>query len=76
MLKGKRNAESFTPEEHEELIRLVNEVEIWNARRLKWVAELAKRRAEWTAPPSRYPTGVLGKYARLVQSASIGAVTG
>jgi hypothetical protein len=43
-LKDKRHAETFTPEEHEELIRLVNEVEIWNARRLKWVAELAQRR--------------------------------
>jgi hypothetical protein len=43
-LKEKRHAENFTPEEHAELIRLVNEVEIWNARRLKWVAELAKLR--------------------------------
>ena len=43
-LKEQRHAESFTPEEHAELIRLVNEVEIWNARRLKWVAELAKLR--------------------------------
>lgn len=43
-LKEKRHAETFTPEEHAELIRLVNEVEIWNARRLKWVAELAKLR--------------------------------
>ena len=43
-LKEKRHSETFTPEEHAELIRLVNEVEIWNARRLKWVAELAKLR--------------------------------
>ncbi len=43
-LKEKRHTETFTPEEHAELIRLVNEVEIWNARRLKWVAELAKLR--------------------------------
>lgn len=43
-LKGRRHAESFTAEERAELIRLVNEVEIWNARRLKWVAELAKLR--------------------------------
>jgi hypothetical protein len=43
-LKEKRHAETFTPAEHAELIRLVNEVEIWNARRLKWVAELAKLR--------------------------------
>jgi dihydroxy-acid dehydratase len=38
--------------------------------------ELAKRRADWTAPEPRYPTGVLGKYAKLVGSASQGAVTG
>jgi dihydroxy-acid dehydratase len=37
--------------------------------------ELAKRRADWQPRSSRYPTGVLGKYARLVQSASRGAVT-
>ncbi len=39
-------------------------------------AELAKRLAEWKAPGPRYPRGVLGKYARLVGSASKGAVTG
>ncbi len=39
-------------------------------------AELARRRAEWTPPPARYPTGVLGKYARLVGSAAQGAVCG
>jgi dihydroxy-acid dehydratase len=38
--------------------------------------ELDRRRGEWTAPAPRYPTGVLGKYARLVRSASLGAVTG
>jgi dihydroxy-acid dehydratase len=38
--------------------------------------ELARRRADWTAPAPRYPTGVLGKYAKLVQSASLGAITG
>ena len=43
-LKQKRDAETLTPEEHAELIRLVNEVEIWNARRLEAVAELAKLR--------------------------------
>ncbi|PDW01651.1 dihydroxy-acid dehydratase [Candidatus Viridilinea mediisalina] len=37
--------------------------------------ELARRRAEWTAPAPRYPRGVLAKYARLVSSASLGAVT-
>ena len=38
--------------------------------------ELRKRRAQWTAPPMRYTSGVFAKYARLVSSASIGAVTG
>ncbi len=38
-------------------------------------AELARRRAEWTAPPPRYATGVMAKYAALVSSASEGAVT-
>jgi dihydroxy-acid dehydratase len=38
-------------------------------------AELARRRAAWTPPPPRYPRGVLAKYARLVGSASRGAVT-
>jgi dihydroxy-acid dehydratase len=39
-------------------------------------AELARRRAAWTGPAPRYARGVLAKYARLVSSASIGAVTG
>lgn len=39
-------------------------------------AELAKRRAAWTAPEPRYRTGALAKYAKLVSSASTGAVTG
>ena len=37
--------------------------------------ELARRRSEWTPPPVRYTAGVLAKYARLVSSASLGAVT-
>lgn len=37
--------------------------------------ELAQRRAEWTQPPPRYTRGVLSKYARLVSTASQGAVT-
>jgi len=37
--------------------------------------ELAKRRARWTPPAPRYTTGVLAKYAKLVSSASVGAVT-
>jgi len=38
--------------------------------------ELARRREGWTPPASRYPTGVLGKYAKLVGSAAEGAVCG
>jgi dihydroxy-acid dehydratase len=38
--------------------------------------ELKKRRAQWKAPKPRYTTGVMAKYARLVSSASMGAVTG
>ena len=37
--------------------------------------ELARRRADWTPPPPRYTRGVLSKYARLVSTASQGAVT-
>jgi dihydroxy-acid dehydratase len=39
-------------------------------------AEIADRLAGWQPPPPRYETGALAKYARLVSSASIGAVTG
>ena len=38
-------------------------------------AEIAARLATWTAPPARYPSGVMAKYAQLVGSASEGAVT-
>ena len=38
-------------------------------------AEIARRLAEWRAPEPRYSSGVLAKYARLVSSASEGAVT-
>jgi dihydroxy-acid dehydratase len=38
-------------------------------------AELDARRRAWVAPPLRYESGVMGKYARLVSSASEGAVT-
>jgi dihydroxy-acid dehydratase len=37
--------------------------------------EIARRLAQWQAPEARYPRGVLAKYARLVSSASRGAVT-
>ncbi|MBX9622209.1 MAG: dihydroxy-acid dehydratase [Gemmataceae bacterium] len=39
-------------------------------------AELARRKAAWTKPPLRVERGVLAKYAKLVHSASEGAVTG
>jgi len=38
-------------------------------------AELARRRATWKTPEPRYTRGVLSKYAKLVSSASRGAVT-
>jgi dihydroxy-acid dehydratase len=37
--------------------------------------ELAERRAAWTEPTPRYTKGVLAKFAKLVSSASLGAVT-
>jgi len=38
-------------------------------------AELARRFEAWRAPTPRYTSGVLSKYAALVSSASLGAVT-
>ncbi|MBZ5558257.1 MAG: dihydroxy-acid dehydratase [Acidobacteriia bacterium] len=38
--------------------------------------ELKDRLAAWHAPQPRYPSGVMAKYARMVSSASMGAVTG
>jgi len=38
-------------------------------------SEIAARLAGWSAPPPKYARGVLAKYARLVGSASRGAVT-
>ena len=37
--------------------------------------ELSSRLRQWTPPPPRYKTGVMAKYAKLVSSASLGAVT-
>jgi dihydroxy-acid dehydratase len=37
--------------------------------------ELSRRRAAWTPPRPRYTAGVLAKYARVVSSSSVGAVT-
>jgi dihydroxy-acid dehydratase len=39
-------------------------------------SELEARGGKWSAPPPRVERGVLAKYARLVKSASEGAVTG
>ena len=38
-------------------------------------SELAQRQANWQAPTPRYTRGVLAKYAKLVSSSSLGAVT-
>jgi len=37
--------------------------------------ELANRRKGWKPNPPRYTSGVLGKYAKLVQGAETGAIT-
>jgi dihydroxy-acid dehydratase len=37
--------------------------------------ELARRREGWAPNPPRYTSGVLGKYAKLVQGAETGAIT-
>jgi dihydroxy-acid dehydratase len=37
--------------------------------------ELSKRMSGWKAPAARFQTGVMAKYAKLVSSASLGAVT-
>ncbi len=44
-------------------------------RRIDVHADLEARRADWTAPPPKVRRGALAKYARLVSSASDGAVT-
>jgi dihydroxy-acid dehydratase len=38
-------------------------------------AELEKRKQQWKAPEIKYPSGALAKYAKLVSTASRGAVT-
>jgi dihydroxy-acid dehydratase len=45
------------------------------ARRLDVDANLDERRAQWKPPVPRYKTGVMAKYAKLVSSASEGAIT-
>jgi dihydroxy-acid dehydratase len=37
--------------------------------------EVQRRMSAWSPPAPRYATGAFGKYARLVSSASLGAVT-
>ncbi len=37
--------------------------------------EIAKRRSEWKLRPAKYTRGVMAKYAKLVSSSSLGAVT-
>ena len=45
------------------------------SRRLDVDADLKQRRTEWKPPTPRYTTGVMAKYAKLVSSASEGAIT-
>jgi dihydroxy-acid dehydratase len=45
------------------------------ARRLDVQGDVESRRAQWKAPEPRYKSGVMAKYAKLVSSASLGAVT-
>jgi len=37
--------------------------------------ELSKRRAQWKQRPPRYTRGLMGKYTKIVSTASKGAVT-
>ena len=39
------------------------------------VEEIEKRRSSWTRPEPKEKRGVLSKYAKLVSSASLGAIT-
>jgi dihydroxy-acid dehydratase len=59
-----QEGDSITVDAHQLLVQL-------NVEEL----ELARRRSAWLKPEPRYRTGVLGKYARLVSSSSLGAVT-
>jgi hypothetical protein len=43
-LKKKRDAATLTPAEYQELLRLTDEVELWNSRRLELVLALAQLR--------------------------------
>ncbi len=58
------NGDSITIDAHNKLLQLNISEE-----------ELAKRRQNWQKPEPRYRRGILGKYAKLVSSSSLGAVT-
>ncbi|MBL1209434.1 dihydroxy-acid dehydratase [Geminocystis sp. GBBB08] len=59
-----KEGDSITIDAHEKLLQInISEV------------ELAQRRSQWQPPQPRYRRGVLGKYAKLVSSSSLGAVT-
>jgi dihydroxy-acid dehydratase len=61
------------------LVEEGDEIEVdVSARRISLLvddAELARRQAAWVAPEPNYSSGVLAKYARLVQQADDGAIT-
>jgi len=40
-----------------------------------WEEEIWRRNSKWKARPPRYTSGVLAKYAKLVSSSSLGAIT-
>ena len=40
-----------------------------------WGGEISRRRESWKPPSPRYESGVLAKYAKLVSSSSLGAIT-
>ncbi len=45
-LSTKRGEETLTPQEHEELVRLSDAIEVWHARRVELVTDLARIRSE------------------------------
>jgi dihydroxy-acid dehydratase len=59
-----QEGDSITIDAHQQLLQLnVDE------------AEIEKRRAVWKQPAPKYTKGLLAKYAKLVSTASLGAVT-
>jgi dihydroxy-acid dehydratase len=59
-----QEGDSITIDAHQKLLQLNVSEE-----------ELIKRKAQWQPPTPRYTRGVLAKYAKLVSSSSLGAVT-